>query len=95
MIIKITIIGALVIAGGILFGSEIKEFFPQSTSTGVDSLKSDVKTLATHTIQTAEKTIESSVETAETKLTEIKQNSTDFVEEKIVSNIPFIKENPQ
>ena len=94
MLIKLGIIGAIVV-GGILFASEIQELFPESTTTGVDSFKSDVSTLASDSIQTAEQTIESSVEEAETKLSEIKQNSTDFVEENVVDNIPFINENEQ
>ena len=95
MIIKLGIIGAIIVVGGILFASEIQELFPESTTTGVDSFKSDVSTLASDSIQTAEQTIESSVEEAETKLSEIKQNSTDFVEENVVDNIPFINENEQ
>jgi hypothetical protein len=118
MIIKLVIIGAVIVMGGIAFASEFKEIFPNTTTTGVNSLKSDVSTLTMDSIQTAEQTIDSSVEKAETELTnfghqtiqtaeqtidssvekaeigfsEITQNSTNYVEENIVNNIPFLNE---
>ncbi len=42
------------------------------------------------TIQTAESTINSSVEQVETKLSEIKQNSTEYVEENISDKFSFL-----
>ena len=92
MIIKLAIIGAVVLIGVITFASELQELFPNTTSTGVNSLKSDMSALASESIQTAEQTIDSSVEKAETKFSEIKQNSTNYVEENIVDKIPFLNE---
>ena len=92
MLIKLAIIGAIVVIGGITFASEFQELFPNTASTGVDSLKSDMSSLAKDSIQTAEQTIDSSVEKAEIEITNIAQNSTDFVEENIVDKIPFLNE---
>ena len=87
MIIKLGIIGAIVVVGGILFGTEIQELFPESTTTGVDSFKSDVSTLASDSIQTAEQTIESSVEEAETKLTDFGHQTIQTAEQTIESSV--------
>jgi hypothetical protein len=87
MIIKLAIIGAVVLIGGITFASEFQELFPNTTSTGVNSLKSDVSALAKESIQTAEQTIDSSVEKAETKLTDFGHQTIETAERTIDSSV--------
>lgn len=90
MIIKLGILTGLLILGGIIFSSEIQSFFPNTSTNGVDSLKSDVKILTTKTVETAEEKIESSINQTHTKLVEIKGESSDYIEKKITDKITFL-----
>ena len=87
MLLKIIIAGVILIIGGIIFSSEIQEFFPNTTTSGVNSLKSDVQILTTNSIESAEEKIDSSINQTHSKLVEIKDNSTEFIEEKITNKI--------
>ena len=116
MFLKLGIIGIVLIVCGIIFSSEILSNFPNTTSTGIDSLKSDANALVTaakdttsqrieatvdnaekeftkfshNAIQSAEKTLESSVNQTEIKLSEIKNDSSEYFEENIAEKIPFV-----
>jgi len=90
MILKLGILTGLLILGGIIFSSEIQSFFPNTSTNGVDSLKSDVKILTTKTVETAEEKIESSINQTHTKLVEIKGESSDYIEKKITDKITFL-----
>jgi len=90
MFLKLVIIGVILIIGGTVFSSEIHELFPNTSTEGVNSIKSDVKILTTKSIESAENKIESSIDKTETKFTEIKQDSSEFIEEKITDKIPFL-----
>ncbi|MDH3676789.1 MAG: hypothetical protein OEQ12_00615 [Nitrosopumilus sp.] len=68
MFLKIAIIAAIIIAGGVLFSSEIQVILPKTITIGVDSLETDVKTLASKSLESAEQKIESSVQKAESKI---------------------------
>lgn len=87
MIIKLAIIGAVVLIGGIAFSSEFQELFPNTASTGVSSLKSDMSNLAEESIQTAEQTIDSSIEKAETKLTDFGHQTIQTAEQTMDSSL--------
>lgn len=90
MLLKLGLISIILIIGGIIFSSEIQEFFPNTSTSGVNSLKSDVKTLTTNSIESAEQKIESSIDQTQTKFVEIKNNSSKFIEEKITNKISFL-----
>jgi len=87
MLLKLGIIGIFLIISGLIFSSEIQSFFPNSSTSGVNSLKSDVKILTTNSIESAEQKIESSINQTQTKIIEIKQNSSNYIEENITNKI--------
>ena len=102
MLLKIAVLGSILIIGGIIFSSQIQEIFPNTSTDGVNSLKSDISSLTSksidkaeekltdfghQTIQSTEKKIETSVKKAENKISEIHQNSTEYIEENITEKI--------
>jgi len=93
MFLKIGILATILVIGGIMFSSEIQAIFPNTSTTVVDSLETDVNTITEKSVDSAEKKIESSVDKVETKLYEIKQNSTEYVEEKISETFLFLNPN--
>lgn len=62
MFIKLGIIGAILIATGFIFSSEINTFFPNTSTSVVESLKSDVSDLSTKATQTVENRVEKSLD---------------------------------
>lgn len=93
MFLKIGILATILVLGGIMFSSEIQSIFPNTSTTVVDSLETDVNILTEKSVDSAEKKIESSVDKVETKLYEIKQNSTEYVGEKISETFLFLNPN--
>ena len=87
MILKIAILGSILIVGGIIFSSQIQEIFPNTSSEGINSLKSDVSSLTTSSIETVGEKIESSVEKAENKITELGNQTVKKAEDTIESSI--------
>ena len=90
MLLKLGILGVILIVGGVIFSSEIQEFFPNTSTNGIDSLKSDAKILTSKSIATAEDKIEISIKKTESKLIEIKQDSSEYIEEKISNKVSFL-----
>jgi len=90
MLLKLGILGVILIIGGIVFSGEIQEFFPNTSTDGVNSIKSDVKILTSKSIESAEDKIEISMKKTESKLIEIKQNSSEYIDEKISNKISFL-----
>ena len=90
MLLKLGILGVILIIGGIVFSSEIQEFFPNTSTNGVNSVKSDVKILTSKSIESVEDKIELSMKKTGSKLIEIKQNSSENIEEKISDKISFL-----
>ncbi len=90
MLLKLGILGVILIIGGIVFSDEIQEFFPNTSTKGVNSIKSDVKILTSKSIESAEDKIELSLKKTESKLIEIKQDSSEYIEEKISNKISFL-----
>lgn len=70
MLLKIGIIASIVVLGGIIFSGEIQEIFPNSSTTGVNSLKTDVSTIAAESIESAEQKIDLTVKKAENKISD-------------------------
>ena len=90
MLLKLGILGVILIISGIVFSGEIQEFFPNISTDGVNSIKSDVKILTSKSIESAEDKIEISMKKTESKLIEIKQNSSGYIEKKISNKISFL-----
>ena len=83
MLLKIAVLGSILIVGGIIFSSQIQETFPNASTDGVNSLKSDVSSLTSKSINKAEEKIESSVYKAVEKLTDFGHQTIQSAEEKI------------
>lgn len=90
MLLKLGILGVILIIGGIVFSTEFQEFFPNTSTNGVNSVKSDVKILTSKSIESVEDKIELSMKKTGSKLIEIKQNSSEYIEEKISDKISFL-----
>ena len=90
MFLKLSILIGVLMIGGIIFSSEIQSFFPNTTTNGVNSVKSDVKILTAKSIESAEEKIGSSINQTQIKLVEIKEDSSDYIENKITSKIPIL-----
>ncbi len=90
MLLKLGILVGVLIVGGIIFSSEIQSLFPNTSTSGINSVKSDVKILTTKSIESAEEKIGSSLNQTHTKLVEIKEDSSDYIENKITNKIPSL-----
>jgi hypothetical protein len=86
MLFKLGILIGILIIGGYVFSAQIQNLFPNTSTDGVNSLKSDVNTLTTKSIESAEDKIESSINQTQTKLVEIKDESSYYIKNKI----PFL-----
>lgn len=83
MFIKLGIIGAILIIGGLIFSSEINELFPETSSTITESLKDDVNGISTKTSESVENRIDASinkiVDKTNEKINTAKESSKDLV----------------
>ena len=87
MFIKLGIIGAILIIGGLVFSSEINELFPKTSSTIAESLKDDVNGISVKASESVENRLDSSidkiVDTTNEKINEginsAKESSNDLV----------------
>jgi len=62
MMIKLAIIGAVILGGGIIFSNEINQLLPEFSTRIFDSTKKDLNQMKDNTIQTTEETIEAGAE---------------------------------
>ncbi len=53
MLLKLGIMAAILVVGGIIFSSEIQAIFPNTSTTAVNSLETDVNTLTTKSFESA------------------------------------------
>lgn len=93
MLLKLGILATILLVGGFIFSSEIQAIFPNTSSTVVNSLEEDVSSITSKSLDSAEQKIESSVKKVEGKISEIKQNSTDYLDEKVSENFSISKIN--
>lgn len=91
MLLKLGIIAAILVVGGIIFSSEIQAILPNTSTTGVNSLETDVNTLTTKSFESAEQKIGSSVEKAETKLSDMSQQTIQTAESTINSSVEQVE----
>ena len=87
MLLKLGIIASILIVGGFIFSSEIQQYFPNTSTDGVNSLKTDVNTLTTKSFESAEQKITSSAEQAGTKLSDFGHQSVQTAENTINSSV--------
>ena len=87
MLLKLGIIATILIVSGIIFSSEIQQYFPNTSTDGANSLKTDVNTLTTESFESAEQKITSSAEQAGTKLSDFGHQSVQTAENTINSSV--------
>ena len=87
MLLKLGIIATILVVGGIIFSAEIQQNFPNTSTNGVNSLKTDVNTSTTKSLESTEQKIASSVEQAGTKLSDFGHQSVQMAENTINSSI--------
>ena len=62
MLIKLCIIGAVLILGGVMFSTEITVLFPNTSALLADSLKNDINTLNDKITNSAENRLDTSID---------------------------------
>jgi ElaB/YqjD/DUF883 family membrane-anchored ribosome-binding protein len=100
MFLKIAIITGIIIAGGVLFSSEIQAILPNTSTTGVNSLENDLKILTSKSIESTEQKIDSSLEKAESKISDVghqtiqtAENTINSSTEQVGTKLTEIKQN--
>lgn len=96
MFIKLGIIGAILIASGFIFSSEINTLFPNTSTSVVESLKSDVSDIGIKTTQSVEKRVEKSLDSAIDKTNEkindgindVRQSSSNLISNQLTNFNP-------
>ena len=91
MMIKLTIIGAILLGGGIIFSNQINQFFAESSLDILDSVKNDFEKITDETIQTVETSFDGVVETVSGEVKDFQDSSTDILSE----NFKEISESTQ
>ena len=95
MLLKLGVIAGIMVIGGIVFSSEISALFPNTSTTGVNSLKDDVQNLGSQTVDSAEKTIENSFNKIVDKTNDKITDEVDKAENQIQNEISKTKESTQ
>lgn len=62
MLIKLGIIGAILVLGGLIFSSEINGLFPNTSASIIESLKDDVNNVGTKTSESVENRLDTSID---------------------------------
>jgi len=93
MMIKLAIIGAVLLGGGILFSGEIVEMFPKSADT-FSGIGGDVSAMTESALQGLETKIDRGIGGVNAKLDELTESSATYVAENIGDRLPEI-EAPQ
>ncbi|HUT05800.1 MAG TPA: hypothetical protein VMW74_03805 [Nitrosopumilaceae archaeon] len=91
MILKLGILVVILVVGGIIFSSEIQTYFPNTSSTGINSLETDVNTITTKSLESAEKKIGSSVDKVESKISDIGHQTVQTAENSINSSVDQVE----
>lgn len=90
MMIKLAIIGIVLLAGGILFSSELTEIFPKSVDS-LSSVEEDLNEIQESTFETFDTKIDDSFTNVNDKLSEFTESSTTYINENIKEKISEIK----
>jgi len=81
MMIKLAIIGAVLLGGGILFANESNQLLPEFSTNTFDSAKTDLKKITDDTIQNTQTTIGSGVKTVSDGINDFAENTAEQLSE--------------
>jgi len=79
MLIKMAIIGAILLGGGIIFANEINEFLPETSVNLLDSVKNDFGKIKDDTVQSAETRVEGTIVTVTNEVNNIQEKSSELL----------------
>ncbi len=79
MLIKMAIIGAILIGGGVVFANEINQFLPETSVNLLDSAKNDFGKFTDDTIQSAETGVEGTIVTVTNEVNNIQEKSSELL----------------
>jgi len=79
MLIKIAIIGAILLGGGVLFANEINQFLPETSSNLLDSAKNDFVKIKDDAVQTAETRVEGTIVIVTNEVNDIQEKSSELL----------------
>jgi len=79
MLIKMAIIGAILLAGGVVFANEINQFLPETSTNLLDSAKNDFGKITDDTFQNAETKVEGTIVTVTNEVNEFQEKSSELL----------------
>lgn len=95
MFIKLGILAAIVVLGGMIFSNEIDSIFPSTSATVIDSLKNDVSKFSEKASESVEKRIDNSIDKIVNRTGDAITNEISEVGDKISSEITEVRESSQ
>ena len=93
MFIKLGILAACIVVGGLIFANEVDMFLPTTSATLTDSLKTDVANLGNNATVAVEKRMEESVGDVLDETTSIASNQITKMGEKISIELAEVRES--
>ncbi len=79
MLIKMAIIGAILLGGGVVFANEINQFLPETSVNLLDSVKNDFGKITDDTVQSAETRVEGTIVTVTNEVNEFQEKSSELL----------------
>ncbi|MCH8324912.1 MAG: hypothetical protein IH813_07415 [Thaumarchaeota archaeon] len=79
MLIKMAIIGAILLGGGVVFANEINQFLPETSVNFLDSVKNDFGKTKDDTVQSAETRVEGTIVTLTNEVNNIQEKSSELL----------------
>ncbi len=79
MLIKMAIIGAILLGGGVVFANEINQFLPETSANFLDSAKNDFEKIKDDTFQSAETRVEGTIVTVTNEVNEFQEKSSELL----------------
>jgi len=79
MLIKMAIIGAILVGGGIIFANEINQFLPETYVNLLDSAKNDFGKIKDDTFQSAETRVQGTIVTVTNEVNEFQEKSSELL----------------
>ncbi len=79
MLIKMAIIGAIFIGGGLIFANEINQFLPETSANFLDSTKNDFGKITDDTFQSVETRVEGTIVTVTNEVNEFQEKSSELL----------------
>ena len=79
MLIKMAIIGAILLGGGVIFANEINQFLPETSVNFLDSVKNDFGKTKDGTVQSAETRVEGTIVTLTNEVNNIQEKSSELL----------------